>query len=143
GAAGLFTNTNVVSWAPITDGFAGELAYGATEAERLGCFVDAAGQPVDGVTGDSPYPPGFLDGKVALVDLGLCAVSFKVHNAAEAGAIAVVVANNVSGLAPSFSFGGPTPFTGRQTPVVGQEVGNTLKSHLAGGSPVRVAVDAA
>lgn len=142
-AAGVFSNTNSVGWAPITDGFAGEIAYGATEAERLGCFVDAAGQPIADTAGVSPYPPGFFEGKVALVDRGLCAISFKVHLAAEAGAVGVVVANNVAGLAPSFSFGGPDPFTERQTIVVGLEVGNALRGYLGEGSPVRVAVDAA
>jgi subtilisin family serine protease len=139
--AGIYRNTATVDWAPITDGFEGQLRYGATLAEQLGCFVDANGNPVAGNTGVSPYPDGFFDGQVALIDRGVCAASFKVHNAAEAGAIGVVIVNNIPGDAPSFSFGGPDPFTAAQTIVVGQEVGNAVKPHIAAG--VVVAIDPA
>jgi subtilisin family serine protease len=139
--AGIYTNTNTVPWAPLTTGFAGEIRYGSTPAERQGCFVDGNGNPSAGNTGVSPFPAGFFDGRVAFVDRGVCAVSFKVHNAANAGAIGVVVANNVAGEAPSFSFGGPDPFSEQQTLIVGLEVGNALRTGLATGSPVQVAVD--
>jgi subtilisin family serine protease len=138
--ADIYRNTNTVAWAPITDGFAGELTYGATPAHRLGCFVDENGNPSAINTGVSPYPAGFFDGRVALVDRGTCSISFKVHNAAEAGAIGVIVANNIAGEAPSFSFGGPDPFTPAQTLIVGQEVGATLKTGLGSGA-VQVRVD--
>jgi subtilisin family serine protease len=141
--ADVYTNTNTVPWAPITDGFAGPLGYGSTPAEQLGCFVDANGDPSADPTGTSPYPEGFFEGQVALIDRGLCAVSFKVHNAAEAGAVGVVVANNAAGEAPSFSFGGPDPFSAQQTIIVGLEIGDALRSGLAGGGPVQVAVDPA
>jgi subtilisin family serine protease len=125
--AGLYKNTNTVSWAPITTGFTGALKYGATTAERLGC--DA-------------YPAGFFDGLVALIDRGICTVSIKVDNAADAGAVGVVIVNNVAGAAPSFSFGGPATFTPAQTIIVGQEVGGVIKPQLAPG-PVTVAVSLA
>jgi subtilisin family serine protease len=141
--ADIYRNTNTVEWAPITDGFAGALGYGTTPAEQLGCFVDEEGNPSDQPTGISPFPDGFFEGQVALMDRGACAVSFKVHNAAEAGAIGVIVANNAVGEAPSFSFGGPDPFTPQQTIIVGQEVGAALKTGLDSGQPVLVAVDPA
>jgi subtilisin family serine protease len=141
--AGIYSNTNTVPWAQVTDGFAGQLRYGATAAERLGCFLDGQGNPSPNVTPVSPYPPGFFDGQVALIDRGLCAVSFKVHNAAEAGAVGVIVANNAPGLAPSFSFGPVDNFNEQQTLIVGQEVGATLRQGLATGQPVLVAVDPA
>lgn len=141
--ADIYQNTNTVGWAPITDGFAGQLRYGDTPAEQLGCFVDENGNPIDTTAGVSPYPPGYFDGKVALIDRGTCAVSFKVHNAAEAGAVGVVVANNVAGAAPSFSFGAlDVPFHEQQTLIVGLEVGNALRAGLAVGT-VQVAVDPA
>ncbi|MPZ29041.1 MAG: S8 family serine peptidase [Micromonosporaceae bacterium] len=139
--ADVYTNTNTVEWAPITDGFEGQVRYGSTEAERLGCFVDENGEPSDQDTGVSPYPAGFFDGQVAFLDRGLCAISFKVHNAAEAGAVGVVVANNAPGEAPAFSFGGPDPFNELQTIIVGLEVGDALRTGLATGEPVRVSVD--
>ncbi|QSB15998.1 S8 family serine peptidase [Natronosporangium hydrolyticum] len=138
---GIYQNTNTVPWAPIVDGFDGELIYGDSEAEQLGCFVDADGNPSDSVTDHSPYEPGFFDGAVALVDRGVCAVSYKTHLAAEAGAVGVVVANNVGGAAPSFSFGPVDDFNEQETLVVGLEVGDTLRSGLATGEPVQVAVD--
>jgi subtilisin family serine protease len=125
--AGLYKNTNTVDWAPITTGFNGTLKYGATAAERLGC---------------DPYPAGFFAGLVALIDRGTCAISIKVDNAADAGAIGVVVVNNLAGAAPSFSFGGPATFTPAQTLIVGLEVGNVIKPQLAAG-PVVVSVSAA
>ena len=140
--AGDYTNTNTVSWAPITTGFGGDLAYGATPAEQLGCFVDDLGNPSADVTPNSPYPPGFFAGKVALVDRGVCAVSFKTHNAAEAGAVGVIVANNVPGAAPTFSFGPVDNFNAGQTMIIGLEVGNLLKGGLASGA-VEVVVDPA
>lgn len=117
--AGVYRNTNTIDWAPITSGFSGEVAYGTTADDQLGC---------------EPYPAGFFAGKVALIDRGVCAISIKVDNAADAGAIGVLIANNVPGAAPSFSFGGPDTFTPQQTLVIGQEHGNTLKQGLATGA---------
>ncbi|MGH3679492.1 MAG: S8 family serine peptidase [Natronosporangium sp.] len=141
--ASVFTNTNSVAWAPITDGFAGQVRYGDTRAHQIGCFLDENGEPTDGNTGVSPYPDGFFAGQVALVDRALCAISFKVHNAAAAGAIGVVVANNAPGEAPGFSFGGPDPFNQQQTIIVGLDVGDALRDRLGTGAPVQVAVDPA
>ena len=85
------------------------------------------GTTADDQLGCEPYPAGFFAGKVALIDRGVCAISIKVDNAADAGAIGVLIANNVPGAAPSFSFGGPDTFTPQQTLVIGQEHSNTLK----------------
>ena len=125
--AGINKNTNVVDWAPITTGFAGDVKYGSTAAQRVGC---------------DPYPAGFFTGMVALIDRGTCAVSIKVDNAADAGAIGVLVANNAAGAAPSFSFGGPPTFDPQQTLIIGQEVGNKVKAGLASGT-THVTVDPA
>jgi hypothetical protein len=54
---------------------------------------------------------GFPDGAVALIARGTCAISLKAYNAQNAGAVAVIVSNNVAGDPPSFSFGGPGPIT--------------------------------
>jgi minor extracellular serine protease Vpr len=126
--AGTYPNTATVEWAPITNGFSGEVklasqAIGTPNASNLAC--DA-------------LPPGSLAGKVALADRGTCAVSIKVHNAATAGAIGVLIANNVPGDAPSFSFGGPIPFTPAQTLILTQAVGALIKANVA--APVVVTV---
>jgi subtilisin family serine protease len=83
------------------------LEYDTTSAaSRLGCS-NAAGAPPAGWAAGAPH-----GGKILLMDRGTCAVSMKVHNAFNAGAVGAIVANNVTGGSgpyeqpPSFSFGG-------------------------------------
>ncbi len=90
-------------WSAAPSLVSGALTYDTTNAStRRGCTNAAGG---------NPYAPGSHTGQVLLMDRGLCAVSRKVANAASAGAVAAVIANNVSqapgDLPPSFSFGGP------------------------------------
>jgi subtilisin family serine protease len=78
------------------------LAYNTGSlGEKQGCS-DAAGA--------NPYTPGEHAGQILVVDRGTCAVSLKATNAASAGAVAVVVGNNLlqapGDLPPDFSFGG-------------------------------------
>ncbi len=80
----------------------GLLAFNSTPtAKRLGCS-DAAGT--------NPYAAGEFAGKILLMDRGTCAISYKIANAASAGAIAAIVANSASqapgDLPPDFSYGG-------------------------------------
>jgi hypothetical protein len=117
--AGTYRNTNTVDWAPITTGFTGDVVYTATLGQGLGTACVA-------------LPAGSLAGRVALIDRGACAISVKVHNAAVAGAIGVLIANNAAGDPPSFSFGGPDPFVPAQTLIITQADGNTLKANQAG-----------
>jgi subtilisin family serine protease len=114
---GSFRNTNTVDWAPITTGFTGDVIYTADLGSALACAA---------------LPAGSLVGKVALIDRGACAISIKVHNAAVAGAIGVVIANSVAGDPPTFSFGGPDPFVPAQTIIITQANGTTLKANKAG-----------
>jgi minor extracellular serine protease Vpr len=80
----------------------GNLAYNTGNlGKRQGC-ADAAGA--------NPYAANEHLGQILLVDRGTCAVSLKATNAAAAGAIAVVIGNNLlqapGDLPPDFSFGG-------------------------------------
>ena len=115
------TNTNTVDWAPIGAGFSGPVV-------RLGRACPAgsisAGSPADPYfNGNSP------SGKVALIDRGSCSISLKVDRATKDGAIAVVLANNVAGDPPSFSFGGgDLPMV--PTVVISQADGNRIKAAL-------------
>jgi minor extracellular serine protease Vpr len=119
--AGLYTNTNVVDWAPVGAGFTGNVA-----ATGIAC-TDATVSPT-------------VAGKIALVDRGTCNISVKVDNVSRAGAIGVLLANNAAGDAPSFSFGGGTVFS--PTLVITQATGNLIKGALATGA-VNVTVSAA
>ncbi len=89
-------------WSGLRSFLTGPLTYNqASTATRQGCG--------DG-SGSNPYTPGSLAGKVLLVDRGTCALSLKVSNASDAGAIAVLQADNQARpqgeLAPTFTYGG-------------------------------------
>lgn len=83
----------------------GDYAYGtalfgpeATTANFTGSVAivnDGTAQPT---LGCAASPAGAYAGKVAVVDRGSCAFEIKVKNAENAGAIAVIVANNVAGI---------------------------------------------
>ncbi len=69
-----------------------------------------------------------VNGKVAIVDRGGCAFTQKTKNAQDAGAIAVVIANNAAGAAPGLGGADPTiviPAVG-----VSQDDGATLKASI-------------
>jgi len=110
----------------------GTLVYDTTSpSTRIGCTNAAGGNPWVG----QPYL-----GKILLIDRGTCAVSMKVSNAAAAGAIAAIVANNVSqptcDLPPTFSFGGGTPTIPGYTITLAD--GNSLKTSGALGSAATI-----
>ncbi len=140
GAPNVIRNTNTVEWAPIGTGFTGTVVYAGR-----GCY-GAATDLDSSAAVDDPYPPGGIAGKVALIDRGACAVSNKVSRAQVAGAIAVILANNVGGDPPSFSLGfvggGLTPPL-IPTVIVTQGAGNSIKSALSGGGTVTATMSSA
>lgn len=71
-----------------------------------------------------------VNGKVALVDRGVCTFTIKVKNAQNAGAIAVLVADNVAGAPPS-GLGGADPTITIPSVRISLADGNTLKTALA------------
>ena len=62
--------------------------------------------PVGNANGCAAFAPGSLAGKILLVDRGACAISIKVGNGADAGALAVVVGLIAPGDPTVFSYGG-------------------------------------
>lgn len=114
------------SWSATPSQVSGPLVYDTTNLNtRRGC-TDAAGT--------TPWVGTPHTGKVLLIDRGLCAVSQKVSNAAGAGAVAAIIANNVGqapgDLPPTFSFGGGTPTVSGYTITLVD--GNTLKASALG-----------
>ncbi|MGQ0602973.1 MAG: S8 family serine peptidase [Anaerolineales bacterium] len=79
--------------APIPVNIIGPLQYGDGDGgNTLGC---------------QPFEPWSLEGKVLLVDRGSCAASLKAANGNAAGAVLVVIANNIfSNTPPTFAYGG-------------------------------------
>jgi hypothetical protein len=89
--------------------------------------------PADSISPGSPADPYYNSnspaGKVALIDRGACAVSLKVDRATKDGAVAVIIANNVAGDPPTFSFGGgDLPMV--PTVIISQADGNRIKTAL-------------
>ncbi|HEX5781263.1 MAG TPA: PA domain-containing protein, partial [Solirubrobacteraceae bacterium] len=84
---------------------------------------------------------GFPAGSIALVDRGNCTFAEKTANAQAAGAVAVVVVNNVPG-APTAPGGTALPGTTIPTVMVGQADGNTVKAGLPASGTVFGAVAA-
>lgn len=75
-------------------------------------------------------------GNIALVDRGTCGFTVKVKNAQNAGAIAVIVADNVAGSPPA-GLGGADPTIVIPSARITLADGNAIKAALAGG-PVNV-----
>lgn len=119
--------TNTVSWA--TGSFAGNVrataASPASPPANDGCNV---------------LPAGSLTGFVAIVRRGSCSISDKVTQAANAGAVGIIVDNNTPGDPPSFSQG--VPIAGGAlipTIVLSLSDGNLLRARLAALDVVTVA----
>ena len=84
--------------------------------------------------GCAPYAAGFFAGKIALISRGSCAASIKTANATNAGAVGIVISDNVPAAdPPSFSFGGGGT-TYNTTLVITQAAGNALRTALAAGA---------
>ncbi len=77
------------------------------------------------------FPAGFFTGQLALVDRGGgCGFTVKVKNAQDAGATAVIVANNVAG---TISMGGTDPTITIFSLSITLADGNAIKAQLGGG----------
>ena len=72
-----------------------------------------------------------IAGKIALVDRGTCTFAIKVKYCQNAGAIGVIVVNNVSGAPPAM--GGSDPTITIPSASVSNTDGDTLKAHLGQG----------
>jgi subtilisin family serine protease len=87
--------------APVTVGgstFGGAVGDFDTVAADLTAPLGIAAGPVNGLdTACTALPAGSLAGTIALISRGVCSYSQKIRNAQDAGAIAVLVVNNVGG----------------------------------------------
>src|ERR1044071_683045 len=88
-----------------------------------------------GATSDAcePIPAGSLTGKVALLDRGTCTFVVKVKNAQDAGAIAVLAADNVLADPPA-GLGGADPTITIPSGRITLPAGNAIKAALATGT---------
>jgi hypothetical protein len=79
-------------------------------------------------------------GKIALVDRGTCGFTIKVKNAQNAGAIAVLVADNVAGSPPP-GLGGADPTITIPSVRITLADGNAIKAQLANGVNATLSID--
>lgn len=104
--------------------------------------LDAA--DVDGpLTTDACSPltnAAAVAGKIALVDRGTCGFTVKVKNAQDAGAIAVIVADNVAGSPPA-GLGGADPTVTIPSVRVSLADGNTIRAQLGAGVNATLGID--
>ncbi len=88
-----------------------------------------------GVTSDACQIPfvnqAALAGKVVLIDRGICTFVEKITRAQAAGAVGVIIANNVTG---TILLGGDPPFPSIPSISITQDLGNQIKTQLASGS---------
>jgi subtilisin family serine protease len=93
-----------------------------------GAAPGSVGTTTDGC---QPFAPGFFTGLIALVDRGGgCGFTFKVKNAQDAGANAVIVGNNAAG---TISMGGTDPAITILSLSITQADANAIKGQLGTG----------
>jgi minor extracellular serine protease Vpr len=69
-----------------------------------------------------------LTGMIALIDRGVCTFTTKIRNAENAGAIGVLVVNNVAGDPSAMGHDGTEPFPTIPAAMLGKDDGNAIKS---------------
>lgn len=90
--------------------------------------------------GCEPFVNGpALAGNIALIDRGLCTFVIKVKAAQNAGAIAVIIANNAAAGLPGM--GGADPTITIPSVGISQADGNTIKANLGSGVNVTINLD--
>ena len=95
-----------------------------------------------GTTSDACEPivnASALVGKIALIDRGTCAFTFKAAAAQAAGAIAVIIGNNVAGVPPSM--GGSDPSITIPVVSITQSDATAIKGQLGTGVVASIGVD--
>jgi Zn-dependent metalloprotease len=101
----------------------------------LDCVSPSDPSPTNGCT--ALTNAAAIAGNVALVDRGVCAFTVKVKNAQNAGAIAVIVANNANAV---LTMGGGNPTITIPSALTTLDKGNLIKGQLSAGEAVNVTI---
>ncbi|WP_373331124.1 PA domain-containing protein [Salmonirosea aquatica] len=107
-----------------------------------GVFVDDATVPNPTQGCSPPVNAAQLSGKIALIDRGVCNFSQKVYYAQQAGAIGVIMFNNVAGGESMLVTMAPGAFADQitiPTVMLTYEAGQSIRAALAGG-PVNISI---
>lgn len=112
---------------------AGEATFGATLSAapvtaQLMPVLEANGTRSLGCNAFTANQATAVNGRVAIIDRGTCGFVVKAKNAQNAGAIGVIIHNNVAGAAPGL--GGSDPTVVIRTVSVSLNDGNTIRASL-------------
>ncbi|MDX2474049.1 MAG: FlgD immunoglobulin-like domain containing protein [Candidatus Krumholzibacteria bacterium] len=108
---------------------------GATFSGEVVLVNDGSGTTSDGCSAIGQN----LTGKIALIDRGVCAFVTKVTNAQNAGAVGVIVVNNVAG--DAFAMSGDGPGVTIASVMISLADGNTIKAQLGAGVTATIRPD--
>jgi hypothetical protein len=162
----VWTGPNVTAWPPPTSrraaaphqrGLAGVRQptsvrglRGRVSSPGITGSIVAALDPADArpATFDACSPltnAGAVSGNIALVDRGTCSFTIKVKNCQDAGATAVLVADNVAGVPPPSGLSGTDPTVTIPSVRITMANGATIRGNLplAGGATANLALDPA
>jgi len=131
--------------APVT---VGGSSYGAASGDFavVGADLTAPLGVVAGTVGGlntactALVPPASLAGKIALISRGTCSFSTKIRNAQAAGAVAVLVANNVAGDPTAMASDGTANQPTVPAYMVGKADGQALKTNADASTTIGVAL---
>lgn len=129
-----FYSVGTAAFGPALDaaGLSGDVVLGVDDANAAGPSTTDACSPLTNAAA--------VAGRVALVDRGTCAFVIKVKNAQNAGAVAVIVADNVAG-GPPAGLGGADPTITVPSVRITLADGNTIKAQLASTVNVTLGLD--
>ncbi len=118
----------------------GEATFGAALTAtpltgNLRYLNDASGN----ADGCEPFSGVTFGGAIAVIDRGICAFTIKVKNAQDAGASAVVIADNAIGTPPA-ALSGAEPLVTIPSVRVTQATGNAFKAALAANTTVTISL---
>lgn len=130
--------------APVT---VGGSSYGAASGEfavvgaNLTAPMGVVAGSVNGLNNAcAALSPGSLAGKIALISRGTCSFSTKIRNAQAAGAVAVLVANNVAGDPTAMASDGTASQPTVPAYMVGKADGQALRANADASTAVGVAL---
>jgi len=133
GLAGIYAVGTSAFGSPLSSlGITGNVVLGLDAADAAGSLTTDACSPLTNAAE--------VAGKIALVDRGTCGFTVKVKNAQDAGAVAVIVADNVAGSPPA-GLGGADPTVTIPSVRVSLPDGNTIKAQLGAGVNATLGVD--
>jgi PA domain len=133
GIAGIFAVGVAAFGSPLSSvGIAGDVVLSLDAADAAGPLTTDGCSPLTNAEA--------VAGKIALVDRGTCGFTVKVKNAQDAGAVAVIVADNVAGSPPA-GLGGADPTITIPSVRITVADGNAIKAQLGAGVNATLGID--